>query len=267
MLVAKGGSVPAWVAVAELALILFLFVLVRRRGGRLAELEPVRSESEQLRDQPETYDYALERYGLYSSHLAHVLDHLQRVISGDIDVGIPEYISRGILEPARDVLMEDSDEDIRLSILLPEQDDCFVMTWSAGHDLESQSDPRVPSARRLPGSRTSQESFKYGETPRRMIGSKRTLTRLDHSTRWFLCPFVLEITSLGSLMRSHRSQMSLTPPSATTCFPGRCPQRRRECVARSWAVAWPEARPSDTLDSLALFSEHPEKGVGAWPSL
>jgi GAF domain-containing protein len=71
-----------------------------------------------------------------------VLDHLQRVISKDIEVSIPDYIQRGILEPARDVLMEAPEEDIRLSVLLPEEGH-FVMAWAAGHDLESQTKYRV----------------------------------------------------------------------------------------------------------------------------
>jgi GAF domain-containing protein len=148
-LVIEGGSVPAWIAIAELAVIVFLAVLVRRRGGRLAALEPVEVETKRLEGEVEVLNYALSRHEVYSSHLAHVLDHLQRVISGDIEVSIPEYIQRGILEPARDVLMEDPSEDVRLSILLPDEDGFFVMDWAAGHDLESQSKYRVRIDRTL----------------------------------------------------------------------------------------------------------------------
>jgi GAF domain-containing protein len=144
LLVIKGGSVPAWVAIGELAIIVLLAVLVRRRGGRLAALRPVETEIKELKQNAEVLAYAVSRHEVYAGHLAHVLDHLQRVISGDIDVSIPEYIRRGILEPARDVLMEDPSEDVRLSILLPDDARSFFMAWAAGHDLESQTKYRVP---------------------------------------------------------------------------------------------------------------------------
>jgi GAF domain-containing protein len=149
LLVVRGGSVPAWVAIGELAIILFLAVLVRRRGGRLAALRPIESETKELRERDEVLSYALSRHEVYAGHLAHVLDHLQRVISGDIDVDIPEYIQRGILEPGRDVLMEDASEDVRLSILLPDDAGSFFMAWAAGHDLESQAKYRVPIGKTL----------------------------------------------------------------------------------------------------------------------
>ena len=85
----------------------------------------------------------LERFEVYTAHIAEVLDHLQRVLSPNIDVPIPVYIERGILEPARDVLANHPDEHVRLSVLLPDGD-CFVMVWAAGHTLPGRSNYRVP---------------------------------------------------------------------------------------------------------------------------
>jgi GAF domain-containing protein len=80
----------------------------------------------------------VERYELYSDHVVDVLHRLQRVLTGDLgDVTIPDYIQRGIVEPARDV-MQGPHEDIRISVLLPEGDR-WHMAWSAGHSLDGQS--------------------------------------------------------------------------------------------------------------------------------
>jgi hypothetical protein len=155
LLIWQGGSIPAWVAaviVAVAGTVAFvsrrrLTTLQRglgRRDTRIAELEPLVAENEELEAVVGRYDYGLARHEVYGSHIAEVLDHLQRVVSGDIEVAIPEYVVRGILEPARDVLMEDPDEDIRLSVLLPtEEGDYFLMVWAAGHNLNSQSKYRV----------------------------------------------------------------------------------------------------------------------------
>lgn len=154
VLVRAGGSVPAW-TLAPLGLVGVLAVLLshRRVSGlrrdrterdrRIAELEPLRERVRELEEANEDAWWSVERHEVYAAHVAEVLDHLQRVVSGDIAVSIPVYIGRGILEPARDVLAHDASPDARLSVLLPDGDD-FVMRWAAGHTLPGQTKYRVP---------------------------------------------------------------------------------------------------------------------------
>lgn len=152
LLVVAGGSVPAWVLAAVALVSVVLLLLFRRRirrlqeglhahENRIAELEPYEAQAQELDDMVGAFDWALTRYETYTGHVAEVLDHLQRVVSGDLDVPIPTYIERGILEPARNVLAPS--ENVRLSVLLPD-DDCFVMAWAAGHSLPGQQKYRVP---------------------------------------------------------------------------------------------------------------------------
>lgn len=162
LLIWQGGSIPAWIAVAIVAAAVAVAFISRRRlttlqrglgwrDARIAELEPLVERTEQLEATVTAYDYGLSRHELYGAHIAEVLDHLQRVVVGDIDVGIEEYVVRGILEPARDVIIEDPAEDVRLSVLLPseEGDGCFVMAWAAGHNLRSQNKYRQPISKTL----------------------------------------------------------------------------------------------------------------------
>jgi GAF domain-containing protein len=149
LFVLQGGSLPAWICVLEFGLILVLIVLARRRGQRSASLIAREAEVAALQQEAELYGYALDRHQIYSDHVAQVLDHLQRVVSGDIDSPIPDYIQRGILEPARDVLnLGDPSQEARLSILLPDDND-FVMAWAAGHSFGSAEKYRVPRNKTL----------------------------------------------------------------------------------------------------------------------
>jgi hypothetical protein len=152
LLVVVGGSVPAWLlAVVALVAAIVLFFSrrqikrvrsdLRTREARVTELEPFEANAPELEATVASFDWALERFEVYTAHVAEVLDHLQRVVSGDIEVPIPVYIERGILEPARNVLAPD--EAVRLSVLLPHED-WFVMVWAAGHSLPGQQKYRVP---------------------------------------------------------------------------------------------------------------------------
>lgn len=154
LLVVSYGSVPTWL-LTVVAFVAGIVVLLsrgqvrrlRKHVGHLdtqvAELSPFAENAPGLQEMVNSFLWALERFELYTAHVAEVLDHLQRVLSGNIDVPIPVYIERGILEPARDVLANRPDEHIRLSVLLPDEN-CFVMAWSAGHTLPGRSKYRVP---------------------------------------------------------------------------------------------------------------------------
>jgi hypothetical protein len=81
----------------------------------------------------------------YASELLHgVLETLQKVLHGAVrDVTLDTLVERGVLETAREFIERGSDEEVRLSVLVPDGDD-FVMRWAAGHRLESQRKFRQP---------------------------------------------------------------------------------------------------------------------------
>src|SRR5918994_1016432 len=111
LLVWSGGEIPAWVVFLVLLLVLAGAVgLLRRQGRVLAELA---------------------RHSEYSRHLQNSLDALQRVISGDVDAEIPYFLEQAVLEPALRILTEKPAEKVRLSVLLPADDDPsrWSMRW------------------------------------------------------------------------------------------------------------------------------------------
>jgi GAF domain-containing protein len=91
-------------------------------------------------------DHALSRHENYTSHVAEVLDNLQRVIAGDLGAAISDYIERGILEPAREYLMTDPSEHVRLAILTPREEDSarWQMVLAAGHSLAGREKYHEP---------------------------------------------------------------------------------------------------------------------------
>lgn len=84
----------------------------------------------------------------YADHLYEVLETLQKIISQSIPgVSFSEFVERGMLEPARQYLTQGPGEDIRLSVLVPdERHQDFVMEFAAGHRLESRGSFRLPIA-------------------------------------------------------------------------------------------------------------------------
>lgn len=132
LLVWQGGSVPAWLAVTAVVVVLAAAIAWGVRVGRRSTREAV-----ELGDALGSAHWAIQRYEVYTDHVADVLNRLQRVLNGELEgVSIPDYIQRGIIEPARDV-MQGPHEDIRLSVLLP-VGDRWRMAWSAGHSLDGQ---------------------------------------------------------------------------------------------------------------------------------
>ena len=141
LLVWNGGSVPAWAATLAVVLVLAVALVSGVRAGRLArrvgELEELTADYEDLGDAADRYGWAVDRYELYTDHVADVLDRLQRVLSNELEgVTISDYIERGIVSPARDVLQAPH-EEIRISVLLP-HGDRWRMAWCAGHSLDGQ---------------------------------------------------------------------------------------------------------------------------------
>lgn len=81
----------------------------------------------------------------YAEELLHgVLETLQKILHGDVrEVSLDALVERGVLEAAREFIERGPDEEVRLSVLVPDGND-FVMRWAAGHRLESQRKFRQP---------------------------------------------------------------------------------------------------------------------------
>jgi hypothetical protein len=149
LLIWQGGSVPAWLATLLVALALAAAYASARRTRRLgtriadkdhriAELEPVAAEVPELEESVARLEWGLDRHEFYTEHIAKMLDQLQRVVARDIEVPIPVYIERGILQPARDLLMKDPAADVRLSVLMP-SGERWKMVFAAGHSVAGQT--------------------------------------------------------------------------------------------------------------------------------
>lgn len=119
LLVFRGGSVPAWAALLIVVCIATVALIGRQKRTRYEAA--LRLE--------------LERHNEYSRHLQNSLDALQRVISGDVDAEIPFFLDQAVLEPAQRILSEKPAEKVRLSVLMPADDNSqlWSMRWSAGH--------------------------------------------------------------------------------------------------------------------------------------
>lgn len=128
LLIWSGASVPAWVLlVVVVALVGLAVLLMRQRGqGFVGVMEDKR-----------TLEQELGRHKEYSEHLQNSLDALQRVLSQDVDAEIPYYLEQAVLEPAQRILIEKPAEKVRLSVLLPADEDParWSMRWSAGHTM------------------------------------------------------------------------------------------------------------------------------------
>jgi GAF domain-containing protein len=156
-LIWQGGSVPAWLFAIAVVLLVAASVVGRAHRRRVGELTAIEYQAAELEDIVDRLADALERHDEYTRHVAVVLNNLQRAVAGALGVDLREYIERGILEPARDLLTQAHDDAIRLSILVPE-DEHWRMLWSAGHSLAGREGYRQPIARTL-----SRYAYETGE--------------------------------------------------------------------------------------------------------
>jgi hypothetical protein len=142
LLIWQGGSVPAWVAALAVLLAVVISLAYRGRSvralrGQVRDIERARDDRDEEAD---IYADALVRYEVYTGHVAQALDALQRIVSQDIDVPIPHYIEVGVLEPARDFIIDKPAEQVRLSVLLPDDDGVrWWMPWAAGHSVTGKA--------------------------------------------------------------------------------------------------------------------------------
>lgn len=134
--VVTGGTVPAWTLVGMTLVAIALVYLTRRATGR---------ETRELRPALRAAEGKLDRHDSYGSNLCSVLDTFQKINANDIaGMTMREFIDRGILIPARDVMRENGHtSDLRMSVLVA-SDGHFSMVWASGHQIESQRKYRVP---------------------------------------------------------------------------------------------------------------------------
>lgn len=128
LLIWQGGSIPAWLVLMIVAILVAIAVALLRQ--QTSVFDGVAQDRQALTQE-------LGRHNEYSGHLQNSLDALQRVISGDVDAEIPYFLEQAVLEPARSILSEKPAEKVRLSVLLPDDDDPdrWSMRWSAGHSM------------------------------------------------------------------------------------------------------------------------------------
>jgi hypothetical protein len=131
LLVAHGGTVPTWTAVLAVVLAFAFGLILRGRAVRR-----LRARSAEVR----RYAAALERHETYASHVAQALDVLQRIVSGDLDVEIPQFVEAGVLEPARSLIAGHAPGHVRLAVLVPREDgERWRMAWAAGHSIPGKA--------------------------------------------------------------------------------------------------------------------------------
>jgi hypothetical protein len=116
-----------------LATAAFLVVRVASRSGR-GQLYEVAD----LEDQLAQMGYGVEL-------VRGVLNSLQSMLAADEEFDYDEMVEHGVLEPARVFLTRAPGEEVRLSVLLPD-DNVFKMRWAGGHRLMSKKRFELPVA-------------------------------------------------------------------------------------------------------------------------
>lgn len=168
--------VPLWAALTGAVVVGVIGAAISRRGGGTEEV------IDQL-----LIEVDLSQY--YADHLYEVLETLQKVISQSIpDVSFSEFVQLGMLEPARQYLTQAPGEDIRLSVLVPdERHQDFRMEFAAGHRLESRHAFRLPIAGSFAGHAYSSGEIQWSND-------------VDTDPRWSKHPKARPDRAYGSLV-------------------------------------------------------------------
>lgn len=126
-------TLPTWAFALLVAFVAAVVLFVGRRFSDGASAEDLAF----LADEIELGEY-------YSFHLNDILGTLQKVVLGTIpNVTADRFIEDGILEPAREFLMQRQGEDVRLSVLVPDNGN-WRMPLAAGYRLESKQRFSLP---------------------------------------------------------------------------------------------------------------------------
>lgn len=128
-------TLSTWIFVLVIASVAVVAVFVgrfSRRGSRVHLIEVLEEE------------LALGEH--YARHLNDVLGTLQKVLQGAIpNVSFETFLEDGMLQPAREFLVQRPGEDVRLSVLVPSEGN-WRMAFAAGYRLESKQRFSLPIA-------------------------------------------------------------------------------------------------------------------------
>jgi hypothetical protein len=161
--------VAAWVPVAVgvplLALaVIALFVGASRPGRssgrtrRERDLERQLERAEEAREVAVTaavaeYRKLVARSEYEKQLITEALESVQQAVGAEEEWDLDDLVERGVLGPARGLLVRHDEEDVRLAVLVPtdERHTDFAMRWAAGHRPESVRNYRRPIDQTLAG--------------------------------------------------------------------------------------------------------------------
>lgn len=155
----RGHEVGAWVPVV-VGLPLVLLIAVAHALGHRARAAPSGGEAG-----PTARERELEQAVATSEYekrlVWDVLESIQQAVAHEDEWDLDELVERGVLGPARGFLLRERQEDVRLSVLLPREDDpaFFEMRWAAGHRPESVKNYKREIDKTMAGL-----AFRRGET-------------------------------------------------------------------------------------------------------
>jgi GAF domain-containing protein len=78
---------------------------------------------------------------VHAEHIREVLEVIQKVLAGDLPgIDTDSVVERGILGPARYCFTRGTSEDVRLTVIAPEDSDSgtFHLIWECGHSIEAR---------------------------------------------------------------------------------------------------------------------------------
>jgi GAF domain len=132
----RGHKVGAWVPIVvalPLVLVIVLAYLVGRRDRRRDSTEIPATRGLNARERELERAVASAEYE--KRLMWDVLENIQQAIASEENWELDQVVERGVLGPARGLLTQEREEDVRLSVLEPHKDDptCFQMRWAAGH--------------------------------------------------------------------------------------------------------------------------------------
>lgn len=147
--------VPAWVPVAVgVPLLVFAFIAFAlgrttraASGGPRPRERQLERELERAKGQVQEaseaaaaeYKPIVARAEYEKRLLTEALESVQHAVGAEEDWDIDALVERGILGPARGLLVRAAEEDVRLAVLVPadEPPERWAMRWAAGHRPES----------------------------------------------------------------------------------------------------------------------------------
>jgi GAF domain len=147
-----GAWVPVAVGMPLVALVVIAFFVGAGREGP-AQLGPTRRERDLELELEKTkadavaaidaagaaYKGAVAQAGYEKRLLVDALESIQQAVGGDEEWDIDDLVERGVLGPARGLLIQAAEEDVRMAVLVPADDPPvnWNMRWAAGHRSES----------------------------------------------------------------------------------------------------------------------------------